>query len=275
MNNPVAWQLWNAESLALAKQHNKLLFVSIGYAACHWCHVMERESFENDQIADILNDSFIPIKIDREERPDIDRIYMNYVQATTGHGGWPLNVFLTPDLQPIFGGTYFPGPDSEMAKRGQGMSFLALLDRIKMIWTTQRERCISSAKAVTEQLKEFAQEGNLGHGSRLAEDGDGLELELLEEAYGHFANKYDGVHGGFGNEPKFPTPANLSFLLTLGQFPGAVKDVVGHDECASAAKMVLKTLRQMARGGIHDQVGNGFARYSVTKDWSLPHFEKM
>jgi uncharacterized protein YyaL (SSP411 family) len=235
---------------------------------------MERESFENDTIASLLNTSFISIKIDREERPDVDRIYMNYVQATTGHGGWPLNVFLTPDLQPIFGGTYFPGPDSQMAKMGQGMGFGGLLERVQMMWMTQRQRCLDSARDVTEQLKEFAQEGNLG-GLRMEEDGDGLELELLEDAYEHFANKYDSTNGGFGSEPKFPTPANLAFLLTLGQFPGAVRDVVGHEECSHAARMVLKTLRHMTRGGIHDQVGNGFARYSVTKDWSLPHFEKM
>ena len=193
---------------------------------------------------------------------------MNYVQATSGHGGWPLNVFITPDLEPIFGGTYFPGPDSQMAKQGQGMSFLSLVNRIQTVWVTQRERCIASAKDVTKQLREFAQDGNLG-GAQSGGDEDVLDLELLEEAYTHYANKYDTVDGGFGSAPKFPTPANLSFLLTLGQFPGAVRDIVGHDECALAADMVIQTLRKMTRGGIHDQIGHGFARYSVTNDWSV------
>lgn len=230
---------------------------------------MERESFENDEIADVLNDNFIPIKVDREERPDVDRIYMNYVQATSGHGGWPLNVFITPDLEPVFGGTYFPGPGSAMATSGH-MSFMALLQRIKTVWQTQQQRCLTAARSVTEQLKDFALDGN-----QEDSEGDGLDLDLLEESYQHYANKFDAVHGGFGSAPKFPTPANLSFLLSLSQYSGAVKDVVGHDECENAKSMVFHTLKNMARGGIHDQIGHGFARYSVTQDWSLPHFEKM
>ncbi|EKG11113.1 protein of unknown function DUF255 [Macrophomina phaseolina MS6] len=273
MHNPVAWQMWGPETIELAKKTNRLLFVSIGYAACHWCHVMERESFENPEIANILNKNFIPVKVDREERPDVDRIYMNYVQATTGSGGWPLNVFITPDLEPIFGGTYWPGPGSTTVL-GDHPSFLEILERIKDVWQTQRQKCLESAKEVTAQLREFAQEGTISKGGEGAV-GDGLDLELLEEAYTHFANKYDKQYAGFGKAPKFPTPTNISFLLRLAQYPEAVEHVVGDRECAHAKEMAVETLRRMARGGIHDQIGNGFARYSVTRDWSLPHFEKM
>ncbi|MCJ1285369.1 hypothetical protein MMC26_004709 [Xylographa opegraphella] len=275
MNNPIAWQMWNAESLALAKKLNRLLFVSIGYAACHWCHVMERESFLSPEVAHILNSSFIPIKIDREERPDIDAIYMNYVQATTGSGGWPLNVFLTPDLEPVFGGTYWPGPYSSIATVGDSATFIDILEKLRDVWQTQEEKCRSNAKQITKELKDFAEEGIHGHQLGEKVDGEGLEIELLEEAYQNFARQYDQVNGGLGLPPKFPTPVKLSFLLRLGQWPDAVKDIVGEDECAHAAAMAITTLRKMARGGIRDQLGHGFARYSVTADWSLPHFEKM
>jgi uncharacterized protein YyaL (SSP411 family) len=180
MNNPVAWQEWGPEALQLAKSSNRLIFISIGYAACHWCHVMERESFENQEVANILNSHFIPIKIDREERPDIDRIYMNYVQATTGGGGWPLNVFITPDLEPIFGGTYWPGPGSTMAMEGH-VGFVGILDKIQNVWETQRERCLESAKEITSQLREFAEDGNISRKDGAAPEG--LELELLDDAY--------------------------------------------------------------------------------------------
>ncbi|KAL8897614.1 MAG: hypothetical protein Q9207_007130, partial [Kuettlingeria erythrocarpa] len=279
MDNPVAWQMWGDESLALAKKHNRLLFVSIGYAACHWCHVMERESFASPEIAQILNAHFIPIKMDREERPDVDAIYMNYVQATTGSGGWPLNVFITPDLEPVFGGTYWPGPNHSMTAQGTLISrtvgFLEILEKMRDVWATQESRCRESAKQITRQLREFAEEGV--HSRQMGEksEGDGLELDLLEEAYQHFRKKYDNINGGFSTAPKFPTPVNLQFLLRLGQWPQAVKDVVGEEECSNAAGMVTNTLRKMARGGIRDQIGFGFSRYSVTKDWSLPHFEKM
>ncbi|KAL6720186.1 hypothetical protein ACLMJK_002107 [Lecanora helva] len=281
MNNPVAWQNWGPDALDLAKRYNRLLFISIGYAACHWCHVMERESFESLEVARILNDYFIPIKIDREERPDVDAIYMNYVQATTGSGGWPLNVFVTPDLEPVFGGTYWPGPNNSMTAIGTAVTervgFLGILEKMKDVWTMQESRCRESAKEITRQLKQFAEEGVHSHNHQTGDDGgtEGLEIELLEEAYQHFAKKFDKVNGGFSNAPKFPTPSNLSLLLRLGQWPQAVQGVVGEDECKEAAAMVLHTLRNMARGGIRDQIGHGFARYSVTKDWSLPHFEKM
>ena len=240
---------------------------------------MERESFTSPEIARLLNTSFIPIKIDREERPDIDAIYMNYVQATTGGGGWPLNVFLTPDLEPVFGGTYWPGPNHSMTAvhMGETVGFLEILEKVKDVWITQERRCRESAKEITRQLKEFAEEGMLSHGRPTGEkeDGEGLELELLDEAFQHFQGRYDEVNGGFSRAPKFPTPVNLEFLLKLGQWPGPVKDLVGEEECATAASMAIHTLRKMARGGIRDQIGHGFARYSVTNDWSLPHFEKM
>ncbi|KAL8921970.1 MAG: hypothetical protein Q9208_005424 [Pyrenodesmia sp. 3 TL-2023] len=243
------------------------------------CHVMERESFSSPEIAQILNTHFIPIKMDREERPDIDAIYMNYVQATTGSGGWPLNVFITPDLEPVFGGTYWPGPNHSMTAQGTLISrtvgFLEILKKMRDVWTTQESRCRESAKEITRQLREFAAEGV--HSRQMGEksEGDGLELDLLEEAYQHFRKKYDNTNAGFSTAPKFPTPVNLQFLLRLGQWPQAVKDVVGEEECSDAAGMVTNTLRKMARGGIRDQIGFGFSRYSVTKDWSLPHFEKM
>ncbi|KAL1601642.1 hypothetical protein SLS60_006557 [Paraconiothyrium brasiliense] len=272
MHNPVAWQMWGPEALELAKKSDRLIFISIGYAACHWCHVMERESFENAEVAAILNESFIPIKIDREERPDVDRIYMNYVQASSGSGGWPLNVFITPDLEPIFGGTYWPGPGSTMAGRDH-IGFVGILEKIRDVWKNQRQRCLDSAQDVTAQLREFAEDGSISR--KEDADQDPLDLELLDEAYEHFAAKYDPTYAGFGAAPKFPTPTNLSFLLKLSQYPKAVADVVGAKECTHAKDMVLATLSAMNKGGIHDQIGNGFARYSVTRDWSLPHFEKM
>ena len=244
---------------------------------------MERESFTSPEVAHLLNTSFIPIKIDREERPDIDAIYMNYVQATTGSGGWPLNVFLTPDLEPVFGGTYWQGPNASRstALGGDSVNFLEILQKMRTVWSTQEERCRSSAKEITRQLREFAEEGVHSHGNQQTgskeedKSSGGLELELLEEAYEHFSRRYDSLNGGFATSPKFPTPANLSFLLRLGQYPDAVRGVVGEEECTNAAAMAVHTLQSMARGGIRDQIGYGLSRYSVTADWSLPHFEKM
>ncbi|TVY20462.1 Spermatogenesis-associated protein 20 [Lachnellula arida] len=272
-SNPVAWQIWGDEAIELARKENRLLFLSIGYSACHWCHVMERESFENEEVATILNDAFIPIKIDREERPDIDRIYMNFVQATTGSGGWPLNVFVTPDLEPVFGGTYWPGPTSSTTTFEDQVDFLAILNKLSTVWKEQEERCRQDSSQILKKLKDFASEGTFG--DRRGEGGDGLDIELLEEANQNFLSTYDSQNGGFGSAPKFPTPSKLSFLLRLRQFPGAVHDVVGEEDCQKAENMAITTLRKMARGGIHDHIGNGFSRYSVTADWSLPHFEKM
>lgn len=237
---------------------------------------MEKESFSSPEIAEILNSSFIPTKVDREERPDVDAIYMNYVQATTGSGGWPLNVFVTPDLEPVFGGTYWPGPDHSMTAPMSGaVGFIDILRKMRDVWTHQEDRCRASAKEITRQLREFAEEGVHSQQTGEKTDDDGLELDLLEEAYQHFNRKYDRVNGGFAVAPKFPNPVNLSFLLRLGQWPDIVKHVVGEEECVRAAAMATNTLRNMARGGIRDQIGYGFSRYSVTPDWSLPHFEKM
>ena len=242
---------------------------------------MERESFSCPEVAQLLNDYFIPIQIDRDERPDVDAIYINYVQATTGSGGWPLNVFVTPDLEPVFGGTYWPGPNNSMTAVGTAVAetvgFLHILQKMKDVWTMQEARCRESAQEITRQLRDFAEEGVHSHGHQMGEKGEveGLEIELLEEAYQHYAKKYDKVNGGFSIAPKFPTPVKLGFLLRLGQWPQAVRDVVGEEESANAAAIAVNTLRKMARGGIRDQIGYGFARYSVTRDWSLPHFEKM
>lgn len=236
---------------------------------------MERESFTSPEIARLLNASFIPIKLDREERPDIDRIYMNYVQATTGGGGWPLNVFLTPDLEPLFGGTYWPGPGSDMLGKGY-MGFQGIVEKLGKTWKEQRGRCVEDAKQVSAALRRFAEEGTVSRaGAGASDEGETLDLELLEDAYEHYAARYDDAFGGFSKAPKFPTPSNLRFLLRLGEYPEPVSDVVGKEECDNARTMVLATLTAMANGGIHDQIGKGYARYSVTRDWSLPHFEKM
>ncbi|KAI5302673.1 hypothetical protein KEM56_000468 [Ascosphaera pollenicola] len=294
-SNPVAWQLWDTDAIALAKKYNRLIFLSIGYSACHWCHVMARESFSCDEVAAILNKSFIPIKLDREERPDVDDVYMNYVEATNGTGGWPLNVFLTPDLEPVFGGTYWPSPDSASnlatvvptKEEIPMISFIEILEKLKDVWETQQWRCRESARGITQQLKEFAEEGT--HSTPVKDEQKGeildktevttrdLDIDLLEEAYQNFAARFDTLHGGFGLEPKFPMPSNLSFLLRLARCPSTtpVADVVGYEECKHATQMVLQTLIAMARGGIHDHLGHGFARYSITADWGLPHFEKM
>lgn len=237
---------------------------------------MERESFENTEVAQILNNDFIPIKVDREERPDIDRIYMNFVQATTGSGGWPLNVFLTPTLEPVFGGTYFPGPNFANTQTITGqeqIGFVGILDKLASAWEEQEDRCRQDAASILQQLKDFAAEGTFG--SRMGLGLSSLEIDLLEEAYTHYSRTFDTVHGGFGSAPKFPTPAKLAFLLRLQHYPQAVIDVIGEEEVRTAKTMAVTTLRAMARGGIHDQIGHGFARYSVTADWSLPHFEKM
>lgn len=268
-DNPTAWQLWTPETLALAKRYNKLLFVSIGYSACHWCHVMAHESFDDPGIALFLNEKFVPVKIDREERPDIDRQYMDFVTATTGHGGWPLNVFVTPDLEPIFGGTYWPGPNADDAG---SMTFQDVLTMVSRMWAENEAKVRDSGKQITEALRRFAAQSSTEEDE---EGGNRASLESLIQSYQHYKAQYDGTYGGFGGAPKFPTPANLTHLLRLRAHGSEVKDALGGEACADASKMVLHTLQRMARGGIKDQVGNGFARYSVTQDWSLPHFEKM
>ncbi|KAF1827325.1 uncharacterized protein K489DRAFT_366495 [Dissoconium aciculare CBS 342.82] len=278
LSNPTAWQLWTPDTIALAQKTNRLLFVSIGYSACHWCHVMAHESFDDPHIAKILNEHFIPVKIDREERPDIDRQYMDFLQATSGGGGWPLNVFVTPDLEPIFGGTYWPSPSSERASRGGGPDFEQILLKVAGAWKEQEQRCRDSAKQIIQQLREFAQEGMLGErGDGKPDDGQNvsLELDILEDAFVHYRKRFDSKYGGFGGAPKFPTPVHIRPLLRVACYTKEVREIVGEDMCVEARDMAVKTLECMAKGGMKDQVGHGFARYSVTRDWSLPHFEKM
>jgi uncharacterized protein YyaL (SSP411 family) len=251
-HNPVDWFPWGEEAFAKARAENKPIFLSIGYSTCHWCHVMERESFENETVAKFLNEHFVSIKVDREERPDVDKIYMTAAQAMTGQGGWPLNCFLTPDLKPFFAGTYFP-PE---AKYGRP-SFLQLLQQIAEVWKTKHNEVAASAEDMHKRLDEFT--------SQQTNANVILSRAILYNAAAQFKEEYDPVNGGFGGAPKFPRPSQPIFLLRNG--------VRLHDD--EAVKMVLHTCDKMAAGGMHDQLGGGFARYSVDPQWLVPHFEKM
>jgi uncharacterized protein len=251
-HNPVDWYPWGDEAFAKARQENKPIFVSIGYSTCHWCHVMERESFEDEEVAKFINQNFVSIKVDREERPDVDKIYMTFVQATTGQGGWPLNAFLTPELKPFFGGTYFP----PQARYGRP-SFLQMLQQIHQLWTTRREELANSAAEIHSRLEQASSNQSL---SSLI-----LTAEVLRDAARQLKRSYDPRHGGFGDAPKFPQPSHPQFLL---RYAKRFKD----DE---AIRMVLHTCDRMAAGGIYDHLGGGFARYSVDAHWLVPHFEKM
>ena len=251
-HNPVNWFAWGDEAFAKARAENKPIFLSIGYSTCHWCHVMERESFESEATAQVLNEHFISIKVDREERPDVDKIYMTFVQSTTGSGGWPLNVFLTPDRKPFFGGTYFP-PDE---RYGRG-SFVSVLQQVATVWRDRHGDVAASADEIHARL-ELAT-------SNATATNTILTAEVLRRAAGMFKEAYDPKHGGFGGAPKFPQPSQPAFLLRSAK---RFKD----DE---AKRMVLHTCDAMAAGGIHDQLGGGFARYSVDAHWLVPHFEKM
>jgi uncharacterized protein YyaL (SSP411 family) len=251
-NNPVDWFPWGDEAFERARAEDKPVFLSIGYSTCHWCHVMERESFEQPSVAEVLNRLFVSIKVDREERPDVDRIYMLYVQATTGSGGWPMSVFLTPDRKPFFGGTYFP-PDNRYGRPG----FRMILESLGRAWREDRARVEQSGTDVVEQLRGYAS---------VAPDAEGLPgREVLHSAYLAFRRSFDSRLGGFGPAPKFPRPSVLNFLLRYYADQGE----------EDALEMVLKTLREMAKGGMNDQLGGGFHRYSVDGHWFVPHFEKM
>jgi uncharacterized protein YyaL (SSP411 family) len=251
-HNPVDWFAWNAEAFEKARAENKPVFVSIGYSTCHWCHVMERESFEDERVGAFLNEHFVSIKVDREERPDVDRIYMTFVQATTGSGGWPMSVFLTPDLKPFFGGTYFP-PDARYGRP----SFLQLLRQIGQLWQERKGEITASAEETHARLEAAAENDTASIGLATA--------EVLKNAAEFFKKMYDPQNGGFGGAPKFPQPSIPSYLLLCAK---QFRD----DE---AARMVLRTCERMADGGIHDQLGGGFARYAVDAGWLVPHFEKM
>ncbi len=252
-HNPVDWYPWGEEAFAKAKRENKPIFLSVGYYTCHWCHVMERESYSNPAIAELLNRWFVSIKVDREERPDIDNEYMSFVEATTGSGGWPMNVFLTPDLKPFFGGTYFP-PEDKYGATG----LRTLLPRIAELWSKQREQTMRSAEGITEKLQRAVNSGVGGGGSP-------LQAGVLDKTYEQIRLSYDGANGGFGEVPRFARPVVPDYLLRYWSRTGK-KD---------ALEMVLNNLRAMAVGGVHDQIGGGFHRYSTDGQWRVPHFEKM
>jgi hypothetical protein len=251
-HNPVDWFAWNDEAFAKARTEGKPIFLSVGYSTCHWCHVMERESFEDERVGKFLNEHFVSIKVDREERPDVDKIYMTFVQTTTGSGGWPMNVFLTPELKPFFGGTYFP-PDARYGRP----SFLQLLQQISQLWQERKNEIAASAQEIHARLEAAA----VDH----AGSNPSLTADALKNAAAVFKSIYDPVHGGFGGAPKFPQPSVPSLLLRCAKR--------FHDD--EAARMVLHTCERMAAGGIHDHLGGGFARYSVDAEWLVPHFEKM
>ena len=250
--NPVDWYAWGSEALERSKREQKPIFLSIGYSACHWCHVMEHESFEDPQIAAVLNEHFVCIKVDREERPDLDQVYMNAVQLLTGRGGWPMSVFLTPDLQPFFGGTYWP-PTGRMGMPGFDQVLRAVIDA----WKNRREEAVAQAGELTRHLT----------GAKLAGADEGGELseKLLRGADSALERTFDPRHGGFGAAPKFPHPLDLRLMLRFWR----------RWNRGVALEMVTKTLDKMAAGGIFDQLGGGFHRYSVDERWLVPHFEKM
>lgn len=249
--NPVDWYPWGPEAIEKARSEDKPIFLSVGYSTCHWCHVMERESFENEEIAALLNRYFISVKVDREERPDVDRIYMLFVQASTGGGGWPMSVFLTPGLKPFYGGTYFP-PDNRFGRPG----FASVLKSLARAWSVDRARIEESSVEVTRQLAEHAASGQ-GRGV--------TDAAILDHAFFVFRRNFDERAGGFGGAPKFPRPVAHNFLLRYFKRTGN----------EDALEMVLTTLREMAKGGMNDQIGGGFHRYSVDERWFVPHFEKM
>ena len=252
--NPVEWHSWNAASLELARDLNKPIFLSIGYSACHWCHVMAHESFANDRIAKILNEHFVSIKVDREERPDLDQIYMEAVQLMTGHGGWPLSVFLTPEREPFFGGTYWPA-----IQQYEMPGFDQILEAVAEAWRHRRPEILEQAAKVTHFLQ--SNDSSESNGDNRVD----LDEHLLENAESTLVKSFDPQYGGFGPAPKFPQALVLQFLLS--RWPHAADDELLH--------VITTTLDRMAMGGIFDQLGGGFHRYSIDDRWLVPHFEKM
>jgi uncharacterized protein len=250
-HNPVDWHAWNEAALQKAKDEDKPILLSIGYSACHWCHVMEHESFEDEQTAAIMNDNFINIKVDMEERPDLDKIYMNFVQLSTGSGGWPMTVFLTPDGRPFFGGTYFPP-----TPRYNMPSFQQILLSITNAWDEKRDEILHSANDIVGEIRRVG---------LMETAGETPSEDLSETAFQSFVRNFDAKNGGFGGAPKFPAPMALEFLLSFYRRTGN----------ENALRMVLHTCNRMAFGGIYDQLGGGFHRYTVDAIWLTPHFEKM
>jgi uncharacterized protein len=243
-DNPVDWYPWGEEALSRARAEDRPILLSIGYSSCHWCHVMERESFEDPETAALMNERFLSIKLDREERPDLDAIYMEACQAMTGHGGWPLNVFLTPEQVPFYAGTYFPPED-----RGGLPSWRRVLSAVAEAWDQRKDEIRAGGERIAERLR---------GGALLRPSTEPLDPRMLDDAVAALRRAYDPVHGGFGGAPKFPPASAIEFLLRRGD-----------------TEMTTHTLREMASGGMYDQVGGGFARYSVDERWLVPHFEKM
>jgi uncharacterized protein len=249
-HNPVDWHPWGREAFEKAERENKPVFLSIGYSTCHWCHVMERESFEDEDVAALMNSLFISIKVDREERPDLDNLYMTVCQMLTGAGGWPLTIIMTPDKRPFFAGTYIP-----KSTRFGRMGLLELVPRISELWTRGRRNVLDSADKVVEALK----------GLESPAPGEDLDSGVLDRAYNELTHSFDRLHGGFGSAPKFPSPHNLLFLLRYWKRTGRKE----------ALDMTAQTISSMHQGGIYDQIGFGFHRYSTDREWLVPHFEKM
>ncbi|KAG9289252.1 hypothetical protein G9A89_007497 [Geosiphon pyriformis] len=306
-DNPVDWYPWSEEAFQKARRENKPIFLSVGYSTCHWCHVMAHESFENKEIAKLMNENFVNVKVDREVQPDVDRMYMTFVQLTSGGGGWPMSVFLTPDLYPIFGGTYFP-PKDQFGRIG----FPSLLKRVAKMWKEDPEGLKKSGESLIQQLRLYSNADAQGVSK------DVLNINVAHKCYQHFFSTFDEKEGGFGGEPKFPTPVQFHFLLryyfyinsdlgnmdgdTFGNmsvaeirvrgdrlgidfkgclekvdFVNKIRKVVGNRRQAAqkTIEMVKFTLTKIAKGGIHDHIGNGFHRYSTDRYWHVPHFEKM
>ena len=261
-HNPVDWYPWNDEALALAKKEHKLIFLSVGYSTCYWCHVMEREVFSNPEIAEMMNENFINIKIDREERPDLDEIYMTATQLLVQRGGWPNSVFLTPDLKPFYAGTYFPPADTP-GRPG----FPTILDAVHEAWVTREAEVIESANQISNTIEMATSRGFTALNARA------VDRSLTTSALDYLRTAYSHAYGGFGTAPKFPSPANLEFLLSEYQRESGLQTPPAKDE--SLLKMITHTLDMMAYGGMYDQIGGGFHRYSVDAKWLIPHFEKM
>ncbi|MCF8266844.1 MAG: thioredoxin domain-containing protein [Ignavibacteriales bacterium] len=249
-HNPVDWFPWGMEAFSRAKELDRPVFLSIGYSTCHWCHVMERESFEDIEVAELMNNSFISVKVDREERPDIDHVYMSVCQIMTGHGGWPLTVILTPDKKPFFCGTYFP----KESKYGR-IGLKNLIAQINDVWKEKRSEVFESADKITEYLEEISN----------TKAGEYLDPGVLDNLFDSFEQRFDAKFGGFSQSPKFPSPQNFLFLLKYWRDSGR----------HLALEMTVKTLTEMRKGGIWDHIGFGFHRYSTDRQWLLPHFEKM
>lgn len=257
-SNPVAWYSWGEEAFEAARRDNKPIFLSVGYSTCHWCHVMNRESFSDPVTAAVMNKHFINVKLDREERPDVDRVYMAFVQATTGGGGWPMSVWLTPELDPIVGGTYFP-PEDRYGRPG----FKTILERIAVAWANDEQSLRKQATEITGRLREYSNQ-DAGLLATLP------DASLLDQALQQMSERFDEKEGGFGSAPKFPRPSEIFFLLNEATRRGTEAQ-----DGQNALMMASFTLEKMARGGIHDHLGGGFHRYSVDARWHIPHYEKM